>query len=82
MARGPDAIVVTSERAPQDLVLEAARRGVHVLCNRWPPPWPMPSHGRGLPVGVVLATAFPVHFSPAVEALRTVADGTLGEVIG
>lgn len=84
---GPDAIVVTSANAHhKDLVLEAARRGVHVLCEK-----PLATTvadaeamvGACREAGVVLMTAFPVHFSPAVEALRTaVADGTLGEVIG
>src|SRR5699024_5099025 len=33
--------------------------------------------------GVVLMTAFPVHFSPAVASLRSaLADGALGELIG
>ncbi|MGP9537150.1 Gfo/Idh/MocA family protein [Brachybacterium sp. AOP43-C2-M15] len=84
---GPDAIVVTSANAHhRDLVLEAARRGVHVLCEK-----PLATTVEDATAmveacreaGVVLMTAFPVHFSPEVEALRTaVADGTLGEVIG
>src|SRR5699024_6074797 len=84
---GPDAIVVTSANAHhKDLVLEAARRGVHVLCEK--PLATTVADAEAMvaacrEVGVVLMTAFPVHFSPAVEALRTaVADGTLGEVIG
>ncbi|MDO5661282.1 MAG: Gfo/Idh/MocA family oxidoreductase, partial [Brachybacterium sp.] len=33
--------------------------------------------------GVVLMTAFPVHFSPMVQALRAgVEDGSLGEIVG
>ena len=83
---GPDAIVVTSANAHhKDLVLEAARRGVHVLCEK--PLATTVADAEAMvaacrEVGVVLMTAFPVHFSPAVEALRTaVADGTLGEVI-
>src|SRR5690606_5292789 len=84
---GPDAIVVTSANAHhRDLVLEAARRGVHVLCEK-----PLATSVADAEkmvaacreAGVVLMTAFPVHFSPAVEALRSaIADGTLGEVIG
>jgi len=84
---GPDAVVITSANAHhRDLVLEAARRGVHVLCEK-----PLATTvadaeamvGACREAGVVLMTAFPVHFSPAVAALRTaVADGTLGEVIG
>ncbi|GAA4520199.1 Gfo/Idh/MocA family oxidoreductase [Brachybacterium paraconglomeratum] len=84
---GPDAIVVTSANAHhKDLVLEAARRGVHVLCEKplatnVPDAEAMVAACRD--AGVVLMTAFPVHFAPAVQALRTaVADGTLGEVIG
>ncbi|GAA1324870.1 Gfo/Idh/MocA family oxidoreductase [Brachybacterium rhamnosum] len=86
-ADGPEAIVVTSANAHhRDLVLEAARRGVHVLCEK-----PLATTVADAEemvaacrdAGVVLMTAFPVHFSPAVAALRTAAaDGTLGEVIG
>ena len=84
---GPDAIVVTSANAHhKDLVLEAARRGVHVLCEK-----PLATNvadaeamvAACAEAGVVLMTAFPVHFAPAVETLRAaVADGALGEVIG
>ncbi|WP_193105446.1 Gfo/Idh/MocA family protein [Brachybacterium sp. FME24] len=84
---GPDAIVVTSANAHhKDLVLEAARRGVHVLCEK-----PLATNiadaeamvAACREAGVVLMTAFPVHFAPAAEALRAaVADGALGEVIG
>lgn len=84
---GPDAIVVTSANAHhRDLVLEAARRGVHVLCEK-----PLATTVADAEemvaacraANVVLMTAFPVHFSPAAEALRTaVAEGSLGEVIG
>ena len=84
---GPDAIIVTSANAHhRDLVLEAARRGVHVLCEK--PLATTVADAEAMvavcrEAGVVLMTAFPVHFSPAVQALRTaVADGTLGEVIG
>jgi predicted dehydrogenase len=84
---GSDAIVVTSANAHhRDLVLEAARRGVHVLCEK-----PLATSVADAEemvaacreAGVVLMTAFPVHFSPAVEALRTaIEDGTLGELVG
>ena len=84
---GPDAVVVTSANAHhKELVLEAARRGVHVLCEK-----PLATTVADAEemvtacreAGVVLMTAFPVHFSPAVQALRAaVTDGTLGEVIG
>ncbi|ATG50528.1 dehydrogenase [Brachybacterium vulturis] len=84
---GPDAIVVTSANAHhRDLVLEAARRGAHVLCEK-PLATSIPDAEAMVAAcreaGVVLMTAFPVHFSPAVETLRTaLADGALGEVIG
>lgn len=84
---GPDAIVVTSANVHhKHLVLEAARRGVHVLCEK-----PLATNVADAEAmvdacaeaGVVLMTAFPVHFAPAVETLRAaVADGALGEVIG
>ena len=84
---GPDAIVVTSANAHhKDLVLEAARRGVHVLCEK-PLATSVPDAEEMVAAcreaGVVLMTAFPVHFSPAVASLRSaLADGALGEVIG
>src|SRR5699024_9456389 len=84
---GPAAIVVTSANAHhKDLVLEAARRGVHVLCEK-----PLATTVADAEemvaacreAGVVLMTAFPVHFSPAVASLRSaLADGALGELIG
>ncbi|GAA1488906.1 Gfo/Idh/MocA family protein [Brachybacterium sacelli] len=84
---GPDAIVVTSANAHhRDLVLEAARRGAHVLCEK--PLATSVADAEAMvdacrEAGVVLMTAFPVHFAPAVAALRTaIADGALGEVIG
>lgn len=84
---GPDAIVVTSANAHhKDLVLEAARCGVHVLCEK--PLATTVADAEAMvaacrEAGVVLMTAFPVHFSPAVGALRSaVAEGALGEVIG
>ncbi|MBB5832928.1 Gfo/Idh/MocA family protein [Brachybacterium aquaticum] len=84
---GPDAVIVTSANAHHcDLVLEAARRGVHVLCEK--PLATTVADAEAMraacdEAGVVLMTAFPVHFSPAVQALRAaIADGTLGEVVG
>jgi predicted dehydrogenase len=84
---GPDAIVVTSANAHhRELVLEAARRRVHVLCEK-----PLATTVADAEqmvaacreAGVVLMTAFPVHFSPAAETLRSaVAEGSLGQVIG
>src|SRR5699024_8861833 len=70
----------------KDLVLEAARRGVHVLCEK--PLATTVADAEEIVAAcreadVVLMTAFPVHFSPAVESLRSaLADGALGEVIG
>ncbi|MEE1618598.1 Gfo/Idh/MocA family protein [Brachybacterium sp. J153] len=84
---GPDAVIVTSANAHhKELVLEAARRGVHVLCEK-----PLATTVADAEemvaacreAGVVLMTAFPVHFSPAVQTLRAaIADGRLGQVIG
>lgn len=82
----PDAVVVCSENAGhKDLVLEAARRGIHVLCEK-----PLATSVEDAEAmvkacaeaGVVLMTAFPVHFAPQVEALRqAVGNGSLGEII-
>lgn len=84
---GPDAVVVTSANAHhRDLVLEAARRGVAVLCEK-----PLATTVADAEqmvaacrdAGVVLMTAFPVHFSPQVDVLRSaIAEGSLGEVVG
>ncbi|UEJ81485.1 Gfo/Idh/MocA family oxidoreductase [Brachybacterium halotolerans subsp. kimchii] len=84
---GPDAVVVTSANAHhRDLVLEAARRGAHVLCEK-----PLATTVADAEqmvaacreAGVLLMTAFPVHFAPQVAALReAVAHGSLGEVVG
>lgn len=84
---GPDAVVITSANAHhRDLVLEAARRGVDVLCEK-PLATTVPDANAMVAAcreaGVVLMTAFPVHFAPAVQTLRAaVEDGALGEVIG
>lgn len=84
---GPDAVIVTSANAHhRDQVLEAARRGVHVLCEK--PLATTVADAEAMvaacrEAGVVLMTAFPVHFAPAVETLRTaVAEGALGQVVG
>ena len=86
-SEGPDAIVVTSANAHhRDLVLEAARRGAHVLCEK--PLATTLADARAMveacrEAGVVLMTAFPVHFAPEVTALRAaISDGSLGEVVG
>lgn len=83
---GPDAVIVTSANAHhRDHVLEAARRGVHVLCEK--PLATTVADAEAMvqacrEAGVVLMTAYPVHFAPAVQQLRTaVAEGALGEVI-
>lgn len=84
---GLDAIVVcTTNAGHRDLVLEAARRGVHVLCEK--PLATTVADAEAMvtacrDAGVVLMTAFPVSFAPQVDALRTaVRDGRLGRVIG
>lgn len=84
---GPDAVIVTSANAHhRDQVLEAARRGVHVLCEK--PLATTVADAEAMveacrEAGVVLMTAFPVHFAPAVEQLRTaVAEGALGRIVG
>jgi predicted dehydrogenase len=83
----PDAIVVTSANAHhKDLVLEAARRGVHVLCEK-PLATTVPDAEAMVAAcreaGVVLMTAFPVHFSPQVQVLReAVTGGSIGQVMG
>ncbi|MFE5774450.1 Gfo/Idh/MocA family protein [Brachybacterium sp. NPDC056505] len=84
---GPDAVVVTSANAHhRDLVLEAARRGAHVLCEK-----PLATTVADAEqmvtacceAGVLLMTAFPVRFAPQVASLReAVAHGSLGEVVG
>lgn len=83
---GPDAVIVCSENSGHaELVLDAARRGVHVLCEK-----PLATNVADAEAmvaacrdaGVVLMTAFPVHFSPQVAALRAaVEDGNLGEIV-
>lgn len=82
----PDAVVVCSDNAGHKaLVLEAARRGIHVLCEK-----PLATTVEDAEemvdacanASVVLMTAFPVHFSPQVAALRQAVDnGSLGEII-
>jgi predicted dehydrogenase len=86
-ADGPEAVVVTSANAHhKDLVLEAARRGVHVLCEK--PLATTVADAEAMvaacrEAGVVLMTAFPVHFSPQVQVLReAVTGGAIGEVLG
>ncbi|MCG7308895.1 Gfo/Idh/MocA family protein [Brachybacterium sp. ACRRE] len=84
---GPDAVVVTSANAHhRDLVLEAARRGAHVLCEK-PLATTVADAEQMVEAcresGVLLMTAFPVHFAPQVASLReAVARGGIGEVVG
>lgn len=86
-AARPDAVVVCAANADHAaLVLEAARRGIPVLCEK--PLATTVADAEAMvaacaEAGVVLMTAFPVHFSPAVATLReAIASGSLGEVIG
>lgn len=83
----PDAVIVCSTNVDhRDLVLEAARRGVAVLCEK--PLATTPADAEAMvaacaQAGVVLMTAYPVHFSPAVAALRkALTSGRIGEVVG
>lgn len=83
---GPDAVVVCSENAKHaQHVIDAAHHGAHVLCEK-----PLATTLEDAEAmiatcrdaGVILMTAYPVHFSPQVEALReAVGAGTLGEVV-
>ena len=85
---GPlDAIIVTSANAHHEqLVLEAARRGAHVLCEK-PLATTVEAAERMVAAcrkaGVILMTAYPVHFAPQTGVLReAVASGALGELVG
>jgi predicted dehydrogenase len=84
---GADGVVVASANAHhRDIVLAAAQRGAHVLCEK-----PLATTVADAEqmvaacrdAGVVLMTAFPVHFAPQVDVLRrAVVEGSLGEVVG
>ncbi|WP_022909596.1 Gfo/Idh/MocA family protein [Aestuariimicrobium kwangyangense] len=86
-AWAPDAVVICSEntRHRQDTELAAAH-GVHVLCEK--PLAVTAADARAMidaceRAGVLLMTAYPVHFSPAVTAAKqAIAEGTLGQLIG
>lgn len=83
---GPDAVVVTTENNRHDQVVrEAARRGVHVLCEK-PLATSLDAAQEMVAAcedaGVVLMTAFPVHFSPQIAQLRSViATSAIGSVL-
>lgn len=86
-AAQPDAVIVCSANTRhRELVCEAARRGVAVLCEK--PLATSVADAEAMvaacrEAGVVLMTAFPVHFSPAIMALREgVATGQVGELLG
>ena len=86
-AWGPDAVVICSEntRHRRDTEL-AASHGVHVLCEK--PLAVTAADARAMieaceQAGVLLMTAYPVHFSPAVTAAKqAITEGTLGQIIG
>lgn len=83
----PDAIIVCSENVRhREDVERAAAAGAHVLCEK-----PLATETEDAlamiaacrDAGVELMTAYPVRFSPMVDALReTIASGRLGEIIG
>lgn len=86
-AWGPDAVVICSEntrhRADTELALS---HGAHVLCEK-----PLATSAADAQAmceaaeraGKILMTAYPVHFSPTVEAARRVLEaGELGTVVG
>ncbi|MGJ6980915.1 Gfo/Idh/MocA family protein [Aestuariimicrobium soli] len=86
-AWGPHAVVICSEntRHRRDTELAAAH-GVHVLCEK---PLAVNAADASAMIaaceaaGVLLMTAYPVHFSPTVtQAKQAIADGRLGTVIG
>lgn len=86
LAERPDAVVVTSENARhRELVELAARAGAHVLCEK--PIATSVADALAMQAavekaGVRFMTAFPMRFSPAVQAARdTVGSGTLGRVL-
>ncbi|WP_293180937.1 Gfo/Idh/MocA family protein [Oceanithermus sp.] len=86
LAEAPDAVIVTSENARhREHVAMAAAAGVDVLCEK-----PVAATvADALAVreavekaGVRFMTAFPMRFSPAVQALREmVRSGELGQVL-
>jgi len=86
LAEHPDAVVVTSENARhRELVELAAQAGAHVLCEK--PIATTVEDARAMKAaveaaGVRFMTAFPMRFSPAVQAARdAVRSGALGRVL-
>ncbi len=82
-----DAVVVTSENAHHcSMVLAALASGKHVLCEK-PLATTIADAQRMIEAaqrsGLVLMTAFPVRFSPAIaEAKNVIARGDLGRLLG
>jgi predicted dehydrogenase len=86
LAERPDGVIVTSVNAEHRGLTElAAAAGAHVLCEK--PLATTVDDARAMvaacgAAGVRLMTAFPMRWSPVVQALReAVIDGTLGEVL-
>jgi predicted dehydrogenase len=87
LGTGLDAVVVASENARHRALTEAAAaRGCHVLCEK--PLATTLADARAMVeacrrAGVLLATAFPVRFVPAMtEARAILQSGAIGEVLG
>jgi len=87
LAWGPDAVVVCSENVHHRADVElAAAAGAHVLCEK--PLATEVEDARAMieaceRAGVELMTAYPVRFSPMVDAISATLDaGRLGEVVG
>lgn len=87
LGTGLDAVVVASENARHRALTEmAAARGCHVLCEK-PLATTLADAAAMVDAcrraGVLLATAFPVRFVPAMEAARqALRAGAIGEIIG
>lgn len=83
----PDAVIVTAENSRhKELVLEAARRGVHVLCEK-----PLATsvadaiemHDACKAAGVILMVAYPVRFAPEFrDAVSRLRSGEFGQILG
>lgn len=81
----PDAVIITSENSKHRRLVEmAAEAGCHILCEK-----PLATHLEDarailetcIQREVILGTAFPVRFSPAVEIVKKRLDGgDLGQV--
>jgi predicted dehydrogenase len=85
-ATRPDAVVICVENVRHRALVEAAARaGAHVLCEK-PLATTLADAGAMIGAceraGVLLMTAFPVRFSPAVRTLaELVREGRLGELL-